>query len=229
MDHHHVGTGCAPAQGRAGIGVLEALDRGLHYQLDVVSVVPPQDGHAVQPLLGQLLTAPLGQPVAGDGGAVAELGGQRLHKALTADIVVEDIVHQSVDIVKDVAAFDELLVRGGGGGDLEGIAAADVVFGVDPVQGEGDLRQNIGAERRELPGGIDLAGGYIFDVVGEGDGDVFRALAGGAQVYGDKFGDIGDDNRRHVILLYRGCGVTATVLVISAGSGCSGRGISSAS
>ena len=42
------------------------------------------------------------------------------------------------------------------------------------------LRQDIGAERRELPGGIDLAGGYIFDVVGGGDGDVFRALAGGA-------------------------------------------------
>jgi hypothetical protein len=50
----------------------------------------------------------------------AGLGGQRLHKALTADIVVEDIVHQSVDIVKDVAALMNFWSVAVGGGDLKG-------------------------------------------------------------------------------------------------------------
>src|SRR5699024_1321951 len=119
-----------PADRIAGVGVADALDRGVGHQLNVIAVVGAQDGHIVRPLFRHGLAAPLGQPVAGDGGAVAEFGGQRLYKADAPYVGVEHLIHQLADIFKDVTALDKFLVVGGGGGDSEGVAPAGIELGV---------------------------------------------------------------------------------------------------
>lgn len=57
------------------------------------------------------------------------------------------------------------MVKRGGGGYGEIIALIAIPFRIDPIQGEGHDRQNISANGVGRPGGIDLAGGYIFDIV----------------------------------------------------------------
>ena len=173
------------AHGRAGIGILDVLHRGVDHQLDVGAVVVFQNLHGGVTILGQGFAAPLGQAVALGGGAVAEPGGQRLHIALAADVVVKQLIHQLADAVKEVPPLDELLVIGGGGGDVEVVAPAGVVLRVNPVQGEGHLSQDVGPQGGVVPGGVNLAGGYVFDVVLKGHGDVFRVAGGGAHVNGD--------------------------------------------
>ena len=164
---HHIRPGGAQPQGIARIGLAQGLDRGVFHQLDVVPVVVPQDLHGAVALLGQLLAAPLGEPGAGGGGAVAEFSGQGLHKALSADVVGEHLIHGPADVLKDVPVPDKLLVIGGGGGDLKVIAPAGIELGVHPVQSKGSDGQDVGLDGRRLPGGIDLAGGHIFHIVRE--------------------------------------------------------------
>ena len=65
--------------------------------------------------------------------------GQGFHKALPPDVGVEQLIHQFVHVFKGTAAFDKLLIVYGRSGDVEVIAPAGVVFGVYPVEGEGDL------------------------------------------------------------------------------------------
>ena len=74
---------------------------GVDHQLDVVPVIVAEDLHGVIARLGHLLAAPLGEPVTGGGGPVAELGGEGLHKALAADVVVEDLVHHRADALEE--------------------------------------------------------------------------------------------------------------------------------
>ena len=193
LHHHHILPLGAQTEGRARIGAAQILNGGILYQLDVLPVVIPQDLHRPIALLGQVLAAPLGEAVAGAGGAVAELGRQGLYKVSAADVVVKSLIHRPADVLKDVPAADELLVVGGGGGDVEVIAPAGVELCVDPVQGKGDDGQDIGLDGRRLPGGVDLTGGHIFHIVREADRDVFRLLIRQAQVYGNRTGH----NRRH--------------------------------
>ena len=193
LNNDHVPSHGAQAQGCAGVGVGEVLNGGVHHQLDVVPIVVAQDLHGICPLLGQLLAAPLGQAVAGGGGAVAELGGQGLHKALAADIVVKNLVHHLADVLKDVTSPNKFLVVLGGGGDLKIIAPAGVKFRIYSVQGEGDDGQYIGPDGGGLPGGVYLAGGHVFHIVGKGDGDVLRPLVGQAHMHRDGAGHIWKD------------------------------------
>ena len=144
LEHHHVLPGGALAQGIAGVGVGHIPDGGIVDQFDVVPVVVAQNGHVVRPLLGHGLAAPLGQAVTGGGGTVAELGRQGLHKAHPADVGGEHVVHQAVDVFKGAPAFDEFLIVLGLTGDVKVIPAAGVELGVHPVEGKGDLGQNVG-------------------------------------------------------------------------------------
>ena len=194
LDHHHIGAGAAPAQGRAGIGAGIPPDGSVGHDLHV-AVVASQDPYIVIPLAGQVLTAPLAQSFAGDGGAVAEFRRQRLHKTGTAEIVVEEFVHDAAHIIKNTASIDEILVVCGGIGDVEIIAPAPVEFRIHPVQGEGDDGQNIGPEGIFLPGGIDLAGGHVFDIVDEWHCHIGGIGTRRAQMDGDLLGYKGDHGR----------------------------------
>ena len=193
LEHGDIAAGGAGLQGVAGVGVFNVADRGIGYQLNIVSIIVAQDIHGAHALTGQGLAAPLGQSVTGDGGAVAELGGQGLHKALPADVGGEQLIHQIIYIFKGAPPLDEFLVVHGGGGDVEVVAPAGVVLGVHPIQGEGDLGQDVGPQGGLRPGGVNLAGGHVFDVIGEGDGDVFRPLVGRSSVDGDGLGYVGRD------------------------------------
>ena len=197
LGHLDLGAHVPQAEGGTGVGVLDVLNGSAGDDLQVLAIVAPEDLYRVVPLLGQVLAAPLGQAVAGGGGAVAEAGRQGLGKARAAEVVGKQGVHQLAHPVEDVPPLDELLVIGGGGGDVEVVALAGVKLGVHPVQGKGDLGQDVGPEGRDVPGGIDLAGGHVLDVVPEGDGDVLRLAVRGAQVDGDVGGDVGGNGDGH--------------------------------
>ena len=137
----------------------------------------------------QVHRAPLGEPVAGHGGAVAILGEQRLYRALTAYVVVEDLSHDLLDVLKNVSPVHEVLVESGGIRDVEIIAAGAVIFGVHTVEGVGDLGVYIGADRLLGPCGVDLAGGDVHDVIHEGERYVLGRLVGLAQMNRDGLGN----------------------------------------
>ena len=195
LQHQDIASGVAQPQGRAGVGGLHVLNRRVHHQLYVVAVVVAQNLHGVVALLGQLLAAPLGQAVAGAGGAVAELGRKGLHKAGPADVVVKNLVHDLGDIFKNIPALDKFLVIGRGGCDLKVIAPAGVELGIDPVQGKGDDRQYVGPDGGWLPGGVYLAGGHVFHIIRERDRNIFRPLVGQSHMYRDGCRDVGKNHR----------------------------------
>ena len=119
-------------------------------QFNIIAVVVAQNLHGGVALLGQILAAPLGESGAGDGSAVAELGGQRLYKALAADVVVENFVYHLADILEDVAATDKLLIVGGGRGDGKGIALCTIPFCVYTIQGKGLNDEDVGRMKKLL-------------------------------------------------------------------------------
>ena len=139
-----------------------------------------QDFHGIVSLLRQVFAAPLGQAITGGGGAVAETGGQGLCKPWTAEITGKECIHQGADAFKDIAPFDEFLIVGSGRGDVEIVPLAGVELGIYPVQGKGNLRQDVGPQRGDMPGGVNLAGGDVFDVIQERDGDIFCVTVWGA-------------------------------------------------
>ena len=57
------------------------------------------------------------------------------------------------------------MVVGGGGGNGKVVALATVPLRVNPVQGNRLDCQYIGDDRFRRPGGIDLAGCYVFDII----------------------------------------------------------------
>ena len=193
LEYGDIAAGGALLKGVTGVGVLNISDGSVGHQLNVIAVVMAQDVHSPHALPGQRLAAPLGKAVAGDGGSIAELSGQRLHKALPANVGGEQFIHQIVYIFKGAAALDKLLVVHGGAGNIEVIAPAGVVFRVYPVKSKGNLGQDVGAEGGLRPGGVYLTGGHVFDVVGERHRHVFRPLAGWAGVNGDGLRYVGRD------------------------------------
>ena len=85
-------------------------------------------------MLCQRLTTPLGQAVAGRSGAVAEFSGEWFYKPGAADVGVKNFIHYLAYIFKNISPFDELLIIGSAGSNLEGIPPAGVEFSVYPVQ-----------------------------------------------------------------------------------------------
>ena len=156
LNHHHIGTRAAPPQRRPGIGLHQTLHRRIGHDFDVVAVVGAENIHRVVALLRQVLGPPLAEPLAGDGRPVAEFGSQRLHKAWAAEVVVEDIVHNGVDVLKCIPPVHKGLVVGSGIGDSKVVAPAPVKLRVNPVQGKGNDGKNVGPQGALIPGGIDL-------------------------------------------------------------------------
>ena len=191
LDAHHRLPPVAQPHRSSGVGAADTHDRSIVHDLDIVAIIVSQDGDGVGALLCHGLAAPLGETVAGGGGAVAKFGCQGLHKAGAPYVGIEDLIHHLADVLKNVAPFDEFLVVGRAGGDVEGVAAAGVIFGIYPVEGKRNDRQDVCPDSRRLPGGIDLAGGHILNVFREGNRHIFRSGAGGAQMHGDVLWDIG--------------------------------------
>ena len=192
LDDGDEGAATALAQGCAGIALLGTTDRGIGDDLHVTVVIAQNLG-GVQPLLGQLLTAPLTEPRAGHGGAIAEFRRQGLHKAGAAQVVVEELIDDPGDIVKVAPPVDEILIVGRGAGDVEGIPPAAVKLRIHPVQGKADDSEDVRPQCRRLPGGVNFGRGHIFHIVDEGHRHIFRVGAGRAQVDGDVFRNIGDN------------------------------------
>ena len=117
--------------------------------------------------------------------AVAELGVQRLHVTPADDVVVENVIHNGVDVLERLLIGGEGLVVLGVVGDVEVIAPAAVELRIDPVQRHGDLGQHVGADGALVPGGVYLAGGHALDIAGKGDGDVLRRGVRRTQMDGD--------------------------------------------
>jgi hypothetical protein len=164
----HVVAGVAPPQGPPRIGGHVPAYRRIHHQIDVATVVVLQNFVGRHALLRQIHAAPLGQATAPGTHPVAELGEQRLHAALPHDIVVENIVHDAADILEYVAVLHIGLIVPGGGGDVEVVPSGPVILRVHPVQGVGDLGQNVGSDGTLRPGRINFVGGHVLDVLGEG-------------------------------------------------------------
>ena len=159
-------------------------------KLDIAAVVIAQDAERRVAVVGQRNGAPLGEPFAGDGGAVAVLGKQRIEHPLPADVLVVDLIHDAADIGKNIAPVHEVLVVVGIIGDIEIVALAGIPFGKNAVLSKGDLRKDIGPQGVFRPGGVDLAGGDVFDVIPEADGDIAGGgIIGRAQMHRDIGGD----------------------------------------
>lgn len=77
------------------------------------------------------------------------------------------------------------MVEGGGGDDGEGIALIPVPFRIHAVQGKGHDRQYVGCDRGAGPGGIDLAGSHIFDIVRVTDIVILGRTVSGRTVVND--------------------------------------------
>ena len=192
---HIVPEGTAP-QRRAGIGRRVVGDRRVANQLNVVPKIVLQDFKGGKTLIGETDAAPLGQSAALGIDAVAELRVQRDNAAVAHDVIVEDFVHDLADVVENLPIGDKGLVVLGVVGDVEVVAAAGVIFGVDSVEREGDLREYVGAKGGFRPVGVNLAGRDVFDVFGKTHGDVFRLVIGAAEMHRDGLGN--HRNRRHL-------------------------------
>ena len=177
------------AKRSAGIGGLAVAHRGIGNDVDVVPVEAGEDLVGPQALLGKGDGAPLAQTVASGGGAVAVLGEIGLDAAASHHVGIEDVVHNVADRVVDLPTGDEGLVKLGGVGDVEIVALTAVPLGVIAVEGIGDLGIDVGAHGRLGPGGIDLAGGYVLDIVGEIYVDILCVGGGGAQMHHNGAGD----------------------------------------
>ena len=187
LDDIHIVVAVPQFQRHSGIGFGEIFDGGVLHQFQIVPVIGAQDLQRVQSLVGEVYAAPLGQSVTGDCGAAAELGKERIGLVGTAEVVVENLIHDVADIFEHIPVLDKGLVELGRGSDVEIIAPAAVPFGIDAVEGKGDLGVDVGPERLFGPGGIDLTGRHILDIVGERDLHIFCRLVGGAQVDDDGF------------------------------------------
>ena len=91
-------------------------------------------------MIGKLDGPPLGKSLAGHGGPVAVHGEKRFYAAFPNKIVVKDFVNDPADILKNISAVDEGLIMSGGICDIKIIAARAVIFGIDPIEGKGNLR-----------------------------------------------------------------------------------------
>ena len=82
------------------------------------------------------------------------------------------------------------MIEGGRRGDGKIISPVSVKFRIYPVQGKGHNGEDVGANGIFRPGGIDFAGGYIFDIVPVTDIIIFGSGVSGRTVMDHNiFGD----------------------------------------
>ena len=189
LQGEHAGAPVALLQRAARVALGDGLDVVGADDLDVVPVVVFEDAEGVAALVGQRDGAPLLEPRAGDGSAVAVFGVVRVHSACLADVGVEDVVRQAHHHVKHRPPVDIVLVITGGIGDVETVALAGVPLGVDAVERQRDLAVDVGPEGLFRPGRVDFTGRHVGNIAAERDGHVLGTGGGSAQVDRDVFGD----------------------------------------
>ena len=199
-------------QRRAGVALRDRADIFGAHDLDAAAVVVAQDLQGAASVVGQRNRAPLLEPRAGDRLAIAVLGIIGVHRATLAQIGVKDIVRNAHHHLKHRASVDVVLVVAGGVGDVEGVALAGVPLGVDAVQRQRDLAVDVRPQCLLRPGGIHLAGGYVGNIIPEGDGHVAGGSCRFAQMHRDIFGN--DD-----LIQYPGCAVFPRLRAAAAAAG----------
>ena len=182
-------SGGPPPQGGAGVALRDGGNVVGGHQLDPAAIVVPQDFQGAFAFIGPVYRAPLLHAGAAHRLAVAVFGEIGLGIPRPAHIGAEEVCRQPFHHLKDGAARDIGLVIAGRIGDVEGIAPAGVPFGVNPVEGQADLGQNVGFQGLGGPGGVDLAGGHVGDIILKAHRDIADIGGGAAQVDGDLFGD----------------------------------------
>ena len=110
LDRLHIKSGAAHSERRAGIG---GKDTSLNVSLcnfDILRIIGAENIKRCKSLLRQRDSSPLGQPLAGCGGVVAKRSKVGCKLPFSADIFVENIVHDPADGVIDWPDIYEILV-----------------------------------------------------------------------------------------------------------------------
>ena len=170
-------------------GVRRDLRRLRLADLDVLAEVIPQDLQRDVPPSGKGNRPPLAQTVAGGRRPIAVFREQRLQSALPRDVVREVPVDDGVDRVENAPVVNVILVVRGGIRDVEVVALRGVPFGVEPVERERHLRDDVGDDGVLRPRRVDLAARDVFDVIDERDRDDLRVRTGRAEVDADGLRD----------------------------------------
>ncbi|MPM48982.1 hypothetical protein SDC9_95709 [bioreactor metagenome] len=135
-------------------------------QKNVVAVKAFQNLQGGIALISQGLGPPLAQPArTAPPRPVAVLGEQGLNNVRLCNIGGKYFVHHLGNFPEDGAPIGKRLIVGGGVGDCKVKALVSIPLRIDPVEGEGDDRQNVCRDCFPGPGGINFAAGHVFDVV----------------------------------------------------------------
>ena len=121
----------------------------------------------------------MGHALTIDSASVAEGREIRRLLPLPADILVENLVHNSADGLINRPALNIILVIGSAVGNVIVITPAFIPFRVDPIQCKSDDGIDIGRQSSGRPCRVDLAAGYVFHIVRKGDLHVGSVGAGG--------------------------------------------------
>ena len=107
----------------------------------------------------------MAQTGTGDPFSITVGSKDRLTYSRSGQIIGENIVYQHIDILENISSMNPFLVIGGGRGDGEIISLVSVPLRIDPIQRKGHDNENIGVYGGFRPCGVDLTGGYVFDIV----------------------------------------------------------------
>ena len=113
-------------QSRPGIGGHRPRDNIGPGNLHIFRIIGAQNLQRRKALIGQCHRAPLGHPLAGGGGAVAEGREIRRNLSRSAHIFIKNLIHNPADGFIDSPAIHEILVISRAAGDVEIISAAPV-------------------------------------------------------------------------------------------------------
>lgn len=115
--------------------------------------------------------------------SVTVLSQDRLAYSRAGQVVVKDLIHNDGYAFIDIAPVNPFVVKGSGGGNGEVVSLIPVPLGINPVQGERHDGQHIGGDGCLGPGGVNFAGGHIFDIIPVGYIIIFCAgICGNAVV-----------------------------------------------
>ena len=129
-----------------------------------IKVTQYLDG-AVAPL-AEVAAAPLCHPIRTlHLPSVAILRQNRLPHPRPRQIIIKNLIHHQGNTLENIPPIDPLMIKGCRRGDGKIISLVPVPLRIHPVQREGHDRQHIGRDCGPGPGGIDLAGGHILNII----------------------------------------------------------------
>ena len=134
--------------------------------VDGVPVEITEDFDGAVTLLAEFTGTPLGHPIRTlNLPPVTVLGQNRLAYSWTGQVIVKNLVYYYGDAFIDIPSINPFVVKGSGGGNGKIISLVPIPLRVNPVQGEGHDGQYVGGDGGLRPGRVNLAGGYIFDII----------------------------------------------------------------